>query len=129
MVSGFAKLEPLRTTTNTTMRAYGALSGLLWKKIVAGSLLKRSKAHRVAAEVPEDDMQRWKGNEAADKWVKIGAQDRNETWGNLVDKILTGNLYKARAVVTWLGQGEWPDGRALGKIKGMAARADFGQET
>jgi hypothetical protein len=67
----------------------------------------------------------WKGNEAADKWAKLGAEDRNEAWGDLVDKILTGNLYKARAVVTWLGAGDWPDGRALGKIKGRCARADF----
>ena len=87
--------------------------------------MKKVKAHRLVADVPEEEMFWWKGNEAADKWAKIGAEDRNEAWGDLVSKIITGNLYKARAVVTWLGAGEWPDGRALGKIKGRCARADF----
>ena len=65
----------------------------------------------------------WQGNESADKWAKLGADDRNEAWGDLVDKILTGNLHKARAVVTWLGEGAWPDGRALGKCMGRCARS------
>ncbi len=39
--------------------------------------IKKIEAHRVAAEVPEDEIQRCKGNEAADKWAKIGAEDRN----------------------------------------------------
>ena len=64
------------------------------------------KAHRLAADVPEAEMFWWKGNEAADKWAKLGAEDRNEAWGDLVDKILTGNLRKARAVVSWLGEGD-----------------------
>ena len=88
-------------------------------------MVKKVKAHRLAADVPESEMFWWKGNEAADKWAKLGAEDRNEAWGDLVDKILTGNLRKARAVVTWLGEGEWPDGRALGKCKGRCARADL----
>ena len=88
-------------------------------------MVKKVKAHRMAADVPESEMFWWKGNEAADKWAKLGAEDRNEAWGDLVDKILTGNLRKARAVVTWLGEGVWPDGRALGKCKGRCARADL----
>ncbi len=51
--------------------------------------------------------------------------DRNEACGDAVDKFLTKNLTKARDVVLWLSQGNWPDGRALGKIKAQTARADF----
>ena len=48
-------------------------------------LVKKVKAHRLAADVPESEMFWWKGNEAADKWAKLGAEDRNEAWGDLVD--------------------------------------------
>ncbi len=40
------------------------------------------------------------------------ARAKNEEWGNLAERILTRNLWKAREVVTWLGKMEWPDGRA-----------------
>ncbi len=55
----------------------------------------------------------WLGNEAA----KVGLLDRNDAWGNAVDKLLTSILRKAREVICWLAKGVRLDGRLLGKIK------------
>ncbi len=50
-------------------------------------------------DVAADEMRLWLGNEAADKWAKLGALDRNEEWANLAERILTSNLWKAREVI------------------------------
>ncbi len=53
--------------------------------------------------------------------------DRNEAWGNAVDKLLTHNLRQARSVIAWLAQDVWLDGRMLGKIKQQVRSADADQ--
>ena len=125
VVSGFAQLEKVADDHKNYYAGIWRIVRAALKDNGCRMSVKKVKAHRLVADVPEAEMFWWKGNEAADKWAKLGAEDRNEAWGDLVDKILTGNLRKARAVVTWLGDGDWPDGRALGKSKGCCARADF----
>jgi hypothetical protein len=125
VVSGFAQLERVADDHKNYYAGIWRIVRAALKDNGCRMSVKKVKAHRLVADVPEAEMFWWKGNEAADKWAKLGAEDRNEAWGDLVDKILTGNLRKARAVVSWLGEGEWPDGRALGKHKGCCARADF----
>jgi hypothetical protein len=125
VVSGFAQLERVADDHKNYYAGIWRIVRAALKDNGCRMMVKKVKAHRLVADVPEAEMFWWKGNEAADKWAKLGAEDRNEAWGNLVDKILTGNLRKARAVVTWLAEGVWPDGRALGKCKGRCARADF----
>ena len=90
--------------------------------------VKKVKAHRAVEDVAADDMRLWTSNEAADKWAKLGSLDRNEEWADLAERILTGNLWKARAVVSWLGKLEWLDGRALGKVKSVVMRAEVNRQ-
>ncbi len=81
------------------------------------------KAHTDRQDAAEEDLEGWL-DEAADQKAKVGALDRSEAWGNAVGKLLTHNLRHARAVMTWLAQGVWTDGRMLGKIEQLARSAD-----
>ena len=123
--SGFAQLEVIADDHKNFYAGIWRIVRAALRDNGCNMSVKKVKAHRLVADVPEDEMFWWQGNESADKWAKLGADDRNEAWGDLVNKILTGNLHKARAVVTWLGGGVWPDGRALGKCMGRCARADL----
>ena len=82
------------------------------------------KAHRDRRHISEEEQPVWAGNEAADGWAKRASDDRNEQWGDAVEKLLCSNLHKARRVVRWLAAGSWPDPRSLGKHARAVERAD-----
>jgi hypothetical protein len=125
VVSGFAQLEVIADDHKNFYAGIWRIVRAALRDNGCNMSVKKVKAHRLVADVPDSEMFWWQGNEAADRWAKLGADDRNEAWGDLVDKILTDNLHKARSVVKWLAEGAWPDGRALGKCMGRVARADL----
>ncbi len=125
VVSGFAKLEMVADDHKNFYAGVWRIVRAALKENGCRMVVKKIKAHRLRSDVRDEELFWWKGNEAADKWAKIGAEDRNEFWGDAAERILTGNLYKARAVIKWLSEGLWPDGRASGKVINRCARADF----
>ena len=80
VVQGYAKLPAIADDPRNTHAGY-------WRMVRQhlpvrdGVAVRKVKAHRARADVPEDELAVWAGNEEADLWAKRAADDRNGQWG------------------------------------------------
>jgi hypothetical protein len=88
VVSGLAQLETIADDHKNYHAGIWRIARAALQENGCRMQVKKVKAFRDRADVPEGELTQWLGNEAADKLAKTVALDRNEAWGDLAEKNL-----------------------------------------